>query len=66
MYEEQHSGDTPFCEKGVMNVAVSLAHTASHNARQVTATPIAGPFTAAIKGLGNLTKLTANSLQKLK
>lgn len=48
--------------KGVANVAEGTEYTASLNASVVTAKPNAGPFTAAIKSLGNLMSSATNVL----
>lgn len=46
------SGLCPRLENGVEKVAFSDAKTRSNNPSTVTDTPSAGPFTAAISGLG--------------
>ena len=51
---EQPSGDCPRLTKGVLKVALSVQYTKSHSPSVVTGIPMAGPFTAAIRGFGNL------------
>ena len=50
------SGATQSLEKGVRNVALSLAMIPSHSAAEVTVAPMAGPLAATRIGLGKSRK----------
>lgn len=62
VYEEQPSGLCPSSINGVWKVALSVANTTSKRPRTVTDIPTAGPFIAAIKGLGKSMNADTNLL----